>query len=158
MPDEENTNNELIGFDTEGTVDRRDDGRTFLFLHKSIRRFRVGKFEFKKNQLRLNAEEREEFLRILNEPGFPKAEAMQIVEVNEEAKAASERSVLTNPQGSTVVRGAQNASEILTAKDHQRIAQQQSKPQQGGGSLNPTPTGPKPTFDIAGLNLNKKPQ
>jgi len=138
------------------------DERTSVFFHKKYRRYRIGRFEFKKNYLRLTTNaDREEFLKLVNDPKFPKREAIQIVEVNEEARAQSERSVLESQTPSpsvdgsdtSVVRGAMNASDILTAKDVQRINDLSSKPGQSAGGLNPTPSAPKPTFDISKMNL-----
>lgn len=125
------------------------NNRTYLFMHKTIRRYRVGRFEFKNNYLRLNsAEDRQEFLDILNQSGFPKRDAIQIVEVNEEARAQTE---------SSVVRGNMAAGDILTGKDHQRLLALQNKPGSTGGALAPNPGKPQ-GFNIAGLNLGGKTQ
>jgi hypothetical protein len=129
--------------------------KSYLFFHKRIRRFRVGKFEFKKNYLRIdNDEDRDAFLAILNDPKFPKRDALQIVEINEEARAATETSVIQKPTTSPVVRGPMNAADILTAKDQQRL-QNLSKPGQNGGNLAPNlGAGSKPSgVDISKINL-----
>lgn len=143
MADEENT---ILGSE--------EADKTYLFFHKTIRRYRVGKFEFKDHYLRLTSPEaRQEFLNILNERNFPKRDAIQIVEVNETARAQTEKPVLVN--AAPVIRGNMTAGDILTQKDHQRILEAQSKPGSAGNALAPNPGAPKPAFNIAGLNLNK---
>lgn len=131
---------------TETPVVESAEEETFLFRHKAYRRFRVGRFEFKNNLLRLNAADRDEFLELVKDPKFPRMDALNIVEVNEEAARVAEVSVFDSPpnDASTVVRGAMQAGDIKTAKDSQTSGAQQSKP--GSADLNPNPTGPGAAF------------
>lgn len=118
---------------------------SYLFKHRTIRRFCVSGFEFKNFELRLQTEEeREQFISIVE--GLPKIESIHIVEVNEEARAAMETPITAKE--STVVRGAMGADDILTAKDRERIAQSNLN----GNTLAPNPS--KPTgFNMASLNM-----
>lgn len=121
---------------------------TRTFFNKKYRRFRVGRFEFRRNYLDLTPKEAEEFLAIVTAPDFPYEEAVQIVEVNRAAAAAAETSILDKvPAGQGVVRGAMSASDILTAKDKQRYAEGlESRIGANGGLLNPTPVSSRTAF------------
>ena len=96
--------------ENESLAEERFGG--FFYKHKSIRRFRVGDFEFNNFELRIpDHETNAKFRAILDE--LPLRETVDIVLVNEEAAAAAE---------SRIVRGAHDAANILTAKDRQLIA------------------------------------
>lgn len=111
-----------------------------LFRHKTIRRFKVGKFEFKNNQLRItDPDDAAEFEKILN--GLPPIESRDIVIVNEEAAAAAER-----PATSSAVRGTMVAGDILTAKDRERLAADQAQKSTTGGLQ----------IGLGGMSLPKK--
>lgn len=110
------------------------EAKLFVFRHKTIRRFSTAGFEFKNFELHIRGEEeRDRFIKIVND--LPARDANQIVEVNLEARAASERSVL-----SPVVRGPLAASDILTQKDGQRITS--GDPSASGNALGGTPAKP----------------
>jgi hypothetical protein len=85
------------------------------YKHKTIRRFRVGKFEFKNHKLTIESEEDQAlFEKMVSD--LPVRDSREIVIVNQEAIAASETKI-----GDTVVRGPMSADDILTAKDRERI-------------------------------------
>ena len=135
----------------EQPVVSEESEKFYTFRHKTYRRFRVGRFEFKDHILKVNAADREEFLESVQDPKFPKREAINIVEVNEEASRNAELSVLYDNQKlpSGVVRGAMNAEDILTEKDKQRLAENtESAPAQSGNALNPNPQAPRPAFKL----------
>lgn len=99
-----------------------------LYFHKTYRQYKIGRFIFKKNYLRItSAKDDEEFLNLLNAPGFPQREAAAIVEVNEIARSQAEKSV---------IRGSMQADDILTAKDKQRLTGL-SNPGAGANNLVP---------------------
>lgn len=107
--------------------------KKYLFRHKQIRRFTVAGFEFNDFELTIEGdEERERFIQIVGE--LPAREQVQIFEINKEAAAAAEVAVIQQV-GSTAVRGPMTAADILTAKDRQRIAEQQAG--QGGEPAKP---------------------
>lgn len=85
------------------------------YRHKTIRRFRVGKFEFKNHKLVIESEEDQKAFEEMI-AGLPPIDSQPIVIVNAEAAAAAEK-----PLVSPVVRGAMSADDILTAKDKERI-------------------------------------
>ena len=91
--------------------------KEYVYRHKTIRRFRVENFEFKNHELRITSErDRDRFEDILSK--LPISETNDIVEINEAAAAAAER-----PVGQQrVIRGAGNASDLLTPEDKARIA------------------------------------
>lgn len=117
-----------------------------LYFHKKYRQYKIGRFHFKKGHLRITtAADDEEFLKLVNAQGFPKREAVLIVEVNETAKANAEKSV---------IRGSMGADDILTAKDKQRLTAL-SNPNAAGNNL--APAGVKPSgMNLAGFSLDKK--
>jgi len=117
-----------------------------VFFHKAYRQYKVGRFIFKKNYLRLADEaDIKEFLDLINGPGFPRREAALIVEVNETARAASEKSV---------IRGSMQADDIMTAKDKQRLT---SLTNPGAAGNNLAPAGAKSAgMNLSGLNLGNK--
>lgn len=79
-----------------------------LFRHKTIRRYRIGRFEFKDNKLRiLTQRDLDDFYALMEDPNLPKIEKIDIVRVNEEAQAAAE---------STIIRGPMGSADILTQK------------------------------------------
>lgn len=93
-----------------------EEQKHYVFRHKTIRRFSSAGFEFKNFELHLYSDEdRERFVEVYNE--LPPRDKNQIVEVDLEAKAASEREVSAAP----IVRGAMTAGDIITQKDGQRI-------------------------------------
>lgn len=99
--------------------DRVDDDyfEAVTYHHKTIRRFAVGRFEFKNFRLVLtSARDVEEFETLLM--NIPARDSNGIVRVDEEALADAVRPAVR----STAVRGATEASSILTAKDRQAIA------------------------------------
>jgi len=124
----------------------------------------MGPFEFRDNDLAINVprnpkvdeeeqqadldDQRESFLKLLSEQ--PPMDQNQIVEVNEEAQAASFRrlgpstgNTPVDPAG--VIRGAAGADAVLTAEDRARIAMaQHAKANAGMTDLNPGASGPKP--------------
>jgi hypothetical protein len=128
-----------------------EEAKTFLFRHKTIRRFCIEQFEFKNFELRLQSEkERDEFVAMVQD--LPNRDAIQIVEVNEAAAAVAETSIAK--KDSSVVRGFLNADDILTAKDRQRL-----QDTQGSGPQNLIPAGqkpPTPAMNLANLNLGNK--
>lgn len=118
-----------------------------LYFHKAYRQFKIGRFIFKKSYMRLTSEEDDkEFLDLINAPGFPQREAALIVEVNERARAASEKSV---------IRGSMNADDILTAKDKQRLTSL-SSPSLGANQLAPSPAKPAGAINLSGFSLGNK--
>ncbi len=118
-----------------------ENEKSYLFRHKQVRRFKVGKFEFNNFTLRLDSEkEREEFLEIVQT--LPARDSNQIVEVNEAAAAAAETSVL---QASRVIHGAMGSEHILTEKDKARLQEAQHKGDGQNGPQTGQPVG------VAGL-------
>lgn len=100
-----------------------DSVPSFLFRHKAVRRYQIADapnppFDFIDFEMRLegpNAEARKNrFLEICQD--LPRQEAIHIVQVNEIAAASTEKIV-----SNTVVRGAMQATDILTGKDIQRL-------------------------------------
>lgn len=103
-------------------------GVNVLFRHKTIRRFRIGRFEFKNNELRLQSQrDLDDFLALIDDPNLPKVETLDIVQVNEEAAAAVE---------STVIRGAMGSKDILTQKSSSLETPTPTNPTEAGG-INP---------------------
>lgn len=81
------------------------------FRHKTIRRFKVGKFEFKNNLLSIpddNESDIELFHKFVSE--LPRREQVNIVEVNEAALKALEKPMTLG------VRGAASTSDITAPK------------------------------------------
>lgn len=110
------------------------------FKHKTIRRFRVGEFEFEDFILNVESDEKaEEFIKIVKT--LPRRDALQIVEVNESAAADAEKSVVDSQD--TIVRGAQTAADILTEDDKKRLQQQQGSGSAAAGASNPIAAGNK---------------
>lgn len=109
----------------------RTDTTNVLFRHRTIRRFRIGRFEFKDNYLRIQSQdELEEFYRILEDPKLPRSEVVDIVKVNEEAVAAAE---------SSIVRGPMASADILTQKDG-AAKSTETKATNTGGTNAPNPS------------------
>lgn len=89
----------------------------FVFRHRTIRRWKIDKFEFIKGELRIVGEDdRSTFLQLLEQ--LPTHETVDIIEVDEEAQAKAERPAL----GQKTIRGTANAEDLLTAEDRQRLA------------------------------------
>lgn len=121
-----------------------ENGKSYLFRHKQVRRFKVGKFEFNNFTLRLGTEkDREEFLEIVQ--SLPARDSNQIVEVNEAAAAAAETSVV---QAQRVVHGAMGSEHILTEKDKARLQEAQNAQHKGEGVNGPQTGQP---VGVAGL-------
>lgn len=108
--------------------DELENTTSYLFRHKAVRRYQIvdsdnpGRpFDFRDFEMRIEGpdadERRARFYEIVRQ--LPRQEAIHIVEVNELAAAAAEKSM-----DNGVIRGAMEAKDILTAKDHQRIQQQ----------------------------------
>jgi hypothetical protein len=106
-----------------------------LFRHKTVRRFSVAGFEFKDHKMRLDEEKAKKFRELV--ATLPAREQVQIVEVNEEAAAASEKPVA----GPTVVRGPAQAKDILTDADRKRLAENQTPSNNGVNIPTSNPTG-----------------
>lgn len=127
-----------------------EEMQTFLFRHKQIRRYSTAGFEFSDFMLRIEGEaKRQEFLDAVST--LPDREKIQIVEVNERAAAAAETPIA--PVGSTAVHGAMTAADILTAKDKERLAQQNGAGQAANPAA-PVPNQAQPS-GFAGLNAFK---
>jgi hypothetical protein len=125
------------------------------FRHKTIRRFKVSEFEFDNFELILQDEDEAEKFRDLVKQ-LPKRDSMHIVEINDAAAAAAEKSVVG--ESSTVVRGAQSAESLLTEEDRKRLALQQGAGSTQPGASNPTAAGNAlaPSSAIAALNAAAK--
>lgn len=91
--------------------------QTWLYKHKTIRRWKTGEFEFKDFHLRIDdAEANERFVKTLE--ALPRIDTSDIVLVNEAAASSTE---------SRVVRGPLQAGDILTAKDKAALAAANAK-------------------------------
>lgn len=129
-----------------GAVHADSENFNVLYRHKRIRRFRIGDFEFKDYQLRINdSTKNDEFVALLGK--IPPIDSIDIVIVNEAAAAAAERPAI----GAQGIRGAMQASDILTAKDREALAAHNAAKSGPAGN-----SGAKPGqgLNIAGL-LNK---
>lgn len=115
------------------------DDTNVLFRHKTIRRYKIGEFEFRNYEMRItDAAKLDRWRKLLADPNLPRSELIDIFEINEEAAAVVERSVAGD---SPVIRGAMQASDILTAKDRQRL----EEAQKAQGNQLDLGTGNKPT-------------
>lgn len=97
----------------------------FTFRHKTIRSYRLGKWQFKNNFLTIATDaEREQFLDNLSK--FPNRITKDIVELNAEAM----RNLESNPLKGRAIRGVQGTAQIPS-------------PAKGSGASRPTaPQGP----------------
>jgi len=139
------------------------------FKHKTIRRFRVGEFEFKNYILAIpenQPEKIEQFKKLFR--GMPPRDRNGIVEINEEALAALER-----PVGQRVVKGVADHTGVNktpstdgiqrpVAEENGEGAKDKANPEEGPGGLpelqqnsgdgegatteSPAPTKPEPVM------------
>lgn len=120
------------------------DEKTFNYKHKTIRRFASAGFEFNNFEIAIvGEEENARFLKMVND--LPSRDGLQIVQINKEAAAASETSVVA----SLGLRGAMTADDILTGKDRAAIAAAQSAEKTAPTGL--VPEGPKPPNGFTGF-------
>lgn len=86
------------------------NGEFKQYRHKTIRAFKVGRFQFKNFILRIPAGEAEEFEALVNQPNFPARDRNNIVAQNVQAIADSE-----TPISARVV-GAQQSTDVTSPK------------------------------------------
>jgi len=120
------------------------------YRHRTIRRFKIGKFEFKEHLLVINNEADDELFHE-HLKGDPRS-ARDIVELNPEAMAAMEKSVDLAPK---VIRGAQDSGQIpsgVKESDGKAIAASTPGPNQQ------SPVTKNPADVLANLGIQKSPQ
>lgn len=120
-----------------------DKDTSVLYRHKTIRRYRIGEWEFENNHLRIrDAAENERFLELLRK--MPRSETLDIVVVDEVANSIAERPVIRGVADST--------SATLTANDRKRFEEELAKK---NASAAGAAAGAKPAVGAVGTTQHK---